>query len=180
MSEQDGRQTSILPRPPANADKEAWKAYWRAQGQEWRTEPEIDVVRQKYLDVRRAIKPDFKQGVYPFKDVKLSRADIEWLLATREHGRGPIEWIGGSQLANTSDESQQEPKGIDIRGADLRQVDLSYLPLTLMRGALGVIDWTSALKEQCDLPVTHLEESNLNNAHLEGADLIGVHLEGAS
>ena len=40
-----------------------------------------------------------KQGVYPFKDIKLSRADIEWLLAMHEGGRGPVEW---------SDERQRE------------------------------------------------------------------------
>ena len=33
----------------ANDDKEAWKAYWKKQGQPWRTEPEIDQERQEFL-----------------------------------------------------------------------------------------------------------------------------------
>src|SRR5881227_2348314 len=101
MSEQDGVQPSTKPRRsrkintanqeignpthaaqrPANNDTEAWKAYWKEQGQLWRTEPEIDVERQKYLAARRNIQPNIEQGIYPFKDIKLSRADVEWLLA---------------------------------------------------------------------------------------------------
>ncbi len=64
MSEQDGSQASTLQRPATN-DREAWKAYWKQQGQEWRTEPEIDGERQKYLAERRSITPDIKQGIYP-------------------------------------------------------------------------------------------------------------------
>lgn len=62
---------------PTTDDPEAWKAYWEAQGQPWRTEPEIDVERQKYLNERRAIIPDIKKGIYPFKNIKLTRADME-------------------------------------------------------------------------------------------------------
>jgi hypothetical protein len=32
-----------------NDNTQAWKAYWKAQGQPWCTESEIDVERQKYL-----------------------------------------------------------------------------------------------------------------------------------
>src|SRR5258706_12608495 len=105
---------------PANDDKEAWRAYWKTQGQPWRTESEIDAKRQKYLAGRRVIVTEFEKGIYPFKNIKLSRADIEWLLATHENGRGYVDW---------SDESQRNRKGLDLRGADLRQVDLSELPL---------------------------------------------------
>lgn len=66
MSEQDSIQVSTLHRP-ANDDKEAWKAYWKAQGQLWRWEPEIDEERQKYLAERRKIEPTIEQGIYPFK-----------------------------------------------------------------------------------------------------------------
>src|SRR5712691_11064840 len=84
---------------PSNDDTEAWKAYWKAQGQEWRTEPEIDKERQNYLAERRGITPDIKRGIYPFKDVepKLTRADIEWLLATHEIGLGPVDWSDRNQ-----------------------------------------------------------------------------------
>ena len=117
MSEQDGTQAT-----PAQAilDRESRKTYWAGQGQPWRTEPEIAAERQDYLAGRRAIPPDFKQGIYPFRDIALSRADVEWLLATHENGRGPVDW---------SDESQRARTGLDLRGADLRRVDLQNLPL---------------------------------------------------
>ena len=45
---------------------------------------EISKERQEFLAERRKIKPDYRQDIYPFKDIKLKRADIEWLLATHE------------------------------------------------------------------------------------------------
>lgn len=65
-NQENGKQTPAAQRPADN-DTEAWRAYWKAQGQPWRTELEIDKERQKYLAERREIKPDFKQGIYPFK-----------------------------------------------------------------------------------------------------------------
>ena len=44
----NGTQPPTLPRP-MNDDKDAWRTYWEAQGQEWRTGPEIDEDRQKHL-----------------------------------------------------------------------------------------------------------------------------------
>ena len=108
MSDQDGRQVAAV-QHPSTGDAEAWQAYWKAQGQPWRTEPEIDKKRQEELTQRRAIVPDIEKGIYPFKDVKLSRADVEWLLATHEDGRGPIDW---------SDENQRERLGLDLRGGN--------------------------------------------------------------
>src|SRR3989442_2366275 len=90
MSEQDGRQATAIQRP-ANDDPGTWKAYWKAQGQPWRTEPEIAAERQAFLADRRAILPDIEQGIYPFKDIKLHRADVEWLLATHD-GTGHNVW----------------------------------------------------------------------------------------
>src|SRR2546421_11182272 len=109
MSEQNGAKAGAL-QCPTNDDKEAWKAYWRQQGQPWRTEPEIDAERQRYLAERRAITPEIEKGIYPFRDIKLSRADVEWLLATHENGRGPVDW---------RDESQCRRIGLDLQGADL-------------------------------------------------------------
>lgn len=179
MSEQDGTQVST-PKHPANDDIEGWRAYWEAQGQPWRTEPEIDQVRQAYLNERFAIMPDIEQGIYPFKDIKLSRADVEWLLAAHENGRGPVDW---------SDGGLQERKGVDLRGADLRYVNLSRLPLTGMYGALSWKEWLAATPEQreaavtclegADLSFTHLDRAILRGAHLEKATLYGAHLEGA-
>ena len=86
VTEQDKPQ---IPRP--TTDKE-WLAHWKAQNQPWRTEPEISQEREEELAKRCDIKPDIDKGIYPFKDIKLSRADIEWLLATHEDGRGPVDW----------------------------------------------------------------------------------------
>src|SRR5207248_2378796 len=91
VNQQNGKQDPAAQRP-ANDDKEAWKTYWKAQGQIWRTEPEIDRERQKYLTECRAVKPDIHKGIYPFRGIKLRRADIEWLLAIHENGRGPVDW----------------------------------------------------------------------------------------
>jgi hypothetical protein len=41
---------------------------------------EIDPKRQAKLAQCQAITPDIEQGIYPFKGMKLSRADVEWLL----------------------------------------------------------------------------------------------------
>lgn len=158
---------------PATDDHEGWCAHWQAQGQMWRTEPEIDQKRQAELDHHRAIVPDIEKGIFPFKGVKLSRADVEWLLATHENGRGPVDW---------SDESQHTRNGLDLRGADLRSANLQNLPLARLRGALT---W----REGPNLASEHSERrreaeillggANLKQAHLEGAIFTGVHLEKA-
>ncbi len=95
MSELDGTHATTLKRP-TNNDEEAWRKYWKAQGQAWRWEPEISKERQEYL---AEIKLDVNQ-FSPFKDIdpKPSRADIEWLLLTYENGRGPIDWGDENQL----------------------------------------------------------------------------------
>jgi hypothetical protein len=106
MSEEEGTPVLLPPRP-TESDPDAWKVYWGAQGQPWRTEPEIDQQRQTELAQRRAIAPTIEQGIYPFQGMKLSRADIEWLLATHEHGRGPVDW---------QDPRQRTREGLDLRG----------------------------------------------------------------
>src|SRR5947209_8109603 len=123
MSDQDGIQPTALQRPTTN-DRMGWHVYWQELGQPWRTEPEIDEERQKLLTERRSILPDIKQGIYPFKDIKLSRADVEWLLTTHENGSGPVDW---------SDVNQRKREGLDLRGADLSKADLSYLPLACIQ-----------------------------------------------
>src|SRR5258708_38722270 len=85
MSDQDGKQATALPHPAAE-DAEAWKAYWQAQCQPWRTMSEIDAKRQEELAQCRKIVPDIEKGIYPFKGMKLNRADVEWLLATHKNG----------------------------------------------------------------------------------------------
>src|SRR2546430_11354016 len=65
------------PRRPTVRDRDAWHTYWDALDQPWRTEPEIDPNRQAELAQYRTITPDIEKGIYPFKDTKLSRADVE-------------------------------------------------------------------------------------------------------
>jgi uncharacterized protein YjbI with pentapeptide repeats len=167
MSNQDAARTPAILRP-LNDDKVAWPAYWIYQGQSWRTEPEIDSERQKYLDERRHIIPDMKEGMYPFKDVKLTRADVEWLLATHENGRGPVDW---------SDTSQRTREGIDLCGADLRYIDLRQLPLTRLRAGLSLDLHPS--KEERNKAAIRLEGADLRYAHLEGANLYWADLKHA-
>jgi uncharacterized protein YjbI with pentapeptide repeats len=166
-----------IPTPPTRSDLETWdtylttwRTYWRALGQVWRTEPEIDAKRQDELARRRTIVPDIKQGIYPFKDIKLSRADIEWLLATHENGRGPVDW---------NDESQHEREGLDLRGADLSRVNLQNLPLTGLRGGLNTNDRRDVTATERDMAAINLEQANLSKAQLQRVNLRRAHLRGA-
>ena len=93
--------------------------------------------RQRELAQHRAVIPEM--GIYPFKGMKLNRADVEWLLATHEDGRGPVDW---------SDKQQRKRKGLDLRGADLRYVDLSGLPLACMIGGITTDEWRTLTREQ--------------------------------
>jgi len=166
---------------PSTQDSETWKAFWEKQGQQWRTEPEIDTERQAELVARRSITPDVAQGIYPFKGMKLSRADIEWLLATHENGRGPVDY---------HDQSQHDRVGLDLRGADLSYAQLQNLPLARIIGDVTWRTWNDLTEQQhrmaamqlehADLKGAHLEGSSLEYANLEGADLRGCHLEEAN
>jgi uncharacterized protein YjbI with pentapeptide repeats len=137
----------------------------------WRTEPEIDFERQEFLTQRLAIQPDIQRGIYPFKDIKLTRADIEWLLTTHEEGRGPIDW---------NDVKQRKLWGLDLRGANLCQVNLRKLPLTRTRGGLTREEWNPTTLEQRHMAGVYLQGADLSEAHLEGAILQGAHMEGAT
>src|ERR1700730_16090858 len=90
MSDQDGTQQKLLSDPLFQ--KILVEDHWKQQGQPWRTEPEIDADRQQYLEARRHKVFEERKWILPLKDVSLSRADIEWLLATHENGQGPIFW----------------------------------------------------------------------------------------
>jgi uncharacterized protein YjbI with pentapeptide repeats len=137
----------------------------------WRTEPEIDFERQEFLRQRLAVRADIQRGVYPFKDVKLGRADVEWLLIVHEEGRGPIDW---------NDMKQRKLWGLDLRGANLCQVDLRSLPLTRTRGGLTREEWNPATLEQRHMAGVYLQGADLSEAHLEGSVLQGAHMEGAT
>ncbi len=174
-------QGTPLPRPPQTPSvlhpripqtSEEWRDRWRAASRRhWRTEPEINEERQEELRKCRAIIPDLEKGIYPFKGMKLSRADVEWLLATHDNGRGPVVWGGN--------ESQSEPKGLDLRGADLSQENLSHLPLAYMQGGLPIPEWEVATEEQRNMAAVRMEQADLEGARLQGANLGGARLQGA-
>ncbi len=171
----------------------------RATSISWCIEPQIDSERQLYLADHRSIAANDESGIYPFRDVRLSRADVEWLLVTDQDRPEPVGLRNGCARAE-----------LDLRGALLQQVNLSNLPLA---GLLGGRNWLvyptsteqpgdyasihlegadlsgaqleesflgGAYMEECCLEGAHLEGAHLEGAHLEGADLTGAHLEGAN
>jgi hypothetical protein len=165
------------PQRQTTGDPVAWRAYWAAVDMPWRTEPEIDEKRQRYLGLRREVAPNIEHGIYPFRDengsIKLTRADVEWLLATHESGgmRGPVDW---------SDEKQRERDGLELRGAELRTVNLARLPLTQLLGGLGRGDRANTTPQQRTMAGVNLEGADLSNTHLERANLGWARLEGAN
>ncbi|HLH60315.1 MAG TPA: pentapeptide repeat-containing protein [Ktedonobacteraceae bacterium] len=133
----------------------------------WRTEPEIPLARQQELAQYLGIQPDFRQNIYPFRGVRLTRADIEWLLVQHDNGRGPVDW---------KDEQDRKRLGLDLRGADVHGIDLRNLPLACTRGGLTREEWQLATLEQRDIAGVNLEGADLSEAHLEGAVLEGAHM----
>src|SRR6266700_2557182 len=148
--------------PPNMGDDRAWHAYWQAQAQPWRTQPEIGIERQQYLDEHLTIK-EREWERYPFKDIILDRDDVEWLLANYNDER---------RFTGQSYQLLQKRNGLDLRGADLRKVDLHDLPL---KG----VDLYNAHLEETDLREVHLERANLSAAYLQDAYLYNAHLEDA-
>ncbi len=134
----------------------------------WRTEPEINLDRQTFLTACLATQPDIKQNIYPFKGIKLTRADIEWLLITHENGRGPIDW---------SDEQQRKRLGL-VGRATLRRVHMEEV--NLFRASLKNTYLRQAHLEQANLRGTQLEGAYLFEAHLEGADLRNAFFDSAT
>jgi uncharacterized protein YjbI with pentapeptide repeats len=155
---------------PSTPDRQAWQALWAKQGQEWRTEPEIDANRQAELAARQGITPNVLQGIYPFKGMKLARADIEWLLATHENGRGPVDY---------QDSSQRDRKGLDLRGTDLSYSQLQNLPLARTIGDVTWRTWNTLTEKQHRIAAVQLQHADLKGAHLEGSELEYANLEGA-
>ncbi|MBA3823933.1 MAG: pentapeptide repeat-containing protein, partial [Ktedonobacterales bacterium] len=159
-------------RPTNNSDGDGWKAHWVTLKQPWRTEPEISTLRQSELERRRRdIEPHIEKGRYPFREVRLSRADVEWLLATHEDGRGPV---------TLADLAQKDHIGIDLRGAKLEKVDLSGLPLTRMLGGLTHEERRKSTHLQRHMAAINLEEANLDRCPLQQAALGRARLQHAN
>ncbi len=125
---------------------------------------------------------DIEKSIYPFGEIKLNRADVEWLLATHESGLGPVDPSKRYILGHA--------RGLDLRGADLCNVNLSGMPLIQLRAGLRNVEWHRATVEQREKAATHLEGaslyrsdlrwSTLRSTHLEGADLRLANLEGST
>lgn len=163
---------------PAPDGFDSWPAYWKAQGMPWRTRPRIGIERQLWLAERLNVQVDIEHGIYPFRDengsIQLTRADVEWLLAAHDRGRGPIRWEQIGELA-----PGKWPWGLDLRGADLRGLDLRGLPLAGMQGGLTWEQWSTTNLTQAEAAAVHFEDADLRNAHLECAELRAAHLERA-
>lgn len=153
---------------PSTSDPAGWRAY--LQSQKWCREPEIADERKQELDRLRKTRANFQSGTFPFGGQKLTRAEVEWLLVTHGDGQGPVNWC---------DPDQDKREGLDLRGADLRDVDLSYLPLSKLIGGLPWSDWRDATVEQRDKAAIRLDNAYMLETHLEGASLRSAHLEGA-
>jgi uncharacterized protein YjbI with pentapeptide repeats len=149
----------------------SWPDYWNAQGMQWRTEPEIDEERKKYLAERRSVRPNIEKGVYPFKDITLNRADIEWLLETHDGRHGPVDW---------DDATQRKREGLDLRGANLPGTNLRNLPLGHLIGSLTAGEWNVATATSREMAAVHLEEADLRGTNLNGALLRGAYLQQAT
>jgi uncharacterized protein YjbI with pentapeptide repeats len=176
---------NVLPlsanRHSAIRTRDEWHVFWASQDQRWRTEPEISTERQAELSTYLSVQPDVERGVYPFRRIKLNRADVEWLLANHEDRRGPVDY---------NDPSQRERSGLDLRGADLSYAQLQNLPLARTVGDVTWHIWNNLTEKQhrmaamqlqhADLKGAHLEAARLEYANLEGADLRGCHMEEAN
>jgi uncharacterized protein YjbI with pentapeptide repeats len=173
--------------PDSNTDR-VGLTYWASRGMPWRREPEIGGNRKDYLAQRLAAPTSVEKGIYPFRDengsIKLTRADVEWLLAELRDGpfSGPIDW---------NDRAQRHRSGVDLRGADLSgdNVDFYRMPLARMRGGLTLEDiaqptadqlaWAAVNLRGVSLYHADLSGAFLRNASLQGATLYYAHLEGA-
>ena len=168
MSQPSRRQPTAATATGASPDE--WARHWRAAGQLWRRAPEIAPERQAELSQRRSIPPDPLRNNYPFAGIELTRADVEWLLATHEDGRGPVDG---------DDPSQEGRAGLDLRGARLSGLDLRGLPLARLRAGLTEDEWRNLPGDALERAAAHLETADLSGARLDGAILEGAHLEEA-
>jgi uncharacterized protein YjbI with pentapeptide repeats len=173
--------------PGWNAYRDSWRNYWLRQQKIERSEPLISTTRQDFLKQRYAVKSDIQRGIYPFKfddkSMKLTRADIEWLIDFHKGDHNQTKRIDNI-------DEQEEPQGLDFRGADLDELDLSNLSLDCILGGLRRSEWLRATIEQreaaiihmerCRLEETSLKQAYLREARLDGAFLRNAHLEYAA
>jgi uncharacterized protein YjbI with pentapeptide repeats len=131
-------------------------------GQTWRREPEIGEQRKNYLAERCRVEPDLEQGIYPFRAIepRLTRADIEWLIASRVSSAMPADRL-------------------DLRGADLQGLNLAGLPLMDILGCLTEEEWHSITDESRKKSVLQMNRANIRQANFNMALLDRVRFDGA-
>ena len=154
--------------PPTSSNRQEWSTYWERCGQTWRTEPEISGARQQQLATWYDVPVNVEEGIYPFGTRRLSRADVEWLVAGHEGGRCPV--LPGER---------KQRRGVDLRGANLSHVNLANLPLSGLVGGLATTSEREDSYEVRQAAALQLQGASLAHTHLEGAHLEGAHLEGA-
>lgn len=70
-----------------------------------------------------------------------------------------------------SDENQRAREGLDVRGANPGQGNLSGLPLTRLHGGLTYEEWSNATSDQRAMAALLMGGANLERAQLQGANL---------
>ncbi len=176
---------------------------WIALQRRTNTEPEIDEKQQSVLIACLRTAPHDDPNFFPFLHWKLTRADVEWLLAhplvdidkleesveeMRENSGTLLGQKAATNFRRELYEILDNRQRVDLRGADLSGVNLSGLHLAearleyadLMSADLRGAFLQGAHLEHAYLIDTHLEKTTLTRAHLQGANLKNAHLEGAS
>ena len=156
-------------RPTSFDDDAGWRTFWNFSLRSLvlcTIAPHIPSARRLLLEARRRIIPDRARGIYPFAGVRLSRSDIEWLIATAAmfQPEAVRDWRG-------------EQPSIDLRGADLRGVDLSGL---FLWGIWAGSPFADASPEERQQAATLLDGADLRRACLAGAILVSTRLRGAN
>ena len=111
-------------------------------------------------------------NTYPFEGVQLSRADIEWLLATYKDGTGLMSINVAVYFRLRGRGAAYFHEGLNLGRTDLRKVNLMELPLEK-------VDFTEAHLEGASFSQTQLEGAIFSDAHLQDTWFFGTHLEKA-
>jgi uncharacterized protein YjbI with pentapeptide repeats len=151
--------------PEAELEREpGWKRTERISGNRWwKTELDIPVQRQEEL--KKALRDADSAYGAPFRDIKLRRPDIVWLLRNEEN---ILDSLPDSEKQASIDQTR-----LNLREADLHELNLSDLPLAKSL----LID--ANLKDSYLFRVD-LERAELSRANLEGANLEEAILRSAS